>query len=113
MSFADECRHWTTPRWLSCIYERLLQPFSVTISGSLPISGDIAVSNFPNYKIPPYTRRTFVTTDGSITQINYFDGATQGLTTTRASNLDNLDAAVSSRSTLTKSDVQGAVIPLL
>jgi hypothetical protein len=77
MSFADECRHWTTPRWLSCIYERLLQPFSVTISGSLPISGDIAVSNFPNYKLPPYTRRTFVTTDGSITQINYFDGATQ------------------------------------
>jgi hypothetical protein len=37
----------------------------------------------------------------------------QGLTTTRASNLDNLDAAISSRSTLTKSDVQGAVIPLL
>jgi hypothetical protein len=77
MSFADECRHWTTPRWLSCIYERLLQPFAVTIDGTLPVSGDIAVSNFPNYKLPPYTRRTFVTTDGNITQINYFNGATQ------------------------------------
>ena len=37
----------------------------------------------------------------------------QGLTTARAANLDNLDVAVSTRSTLTKSDVQGAVIPLL
>jgi hypothetical protein len=37
----------------------------------------------------------------------------QGLTTARATNLDNLDATITSRSTLTKSDVQGAVIPLL
>jgi hypothetical protein len=37
----------------------------------------------------------------------------QGLTTTRASNLDNLDVAISTRSTLTKSDVQASVIPLL
>jgi hypothetical protein len=55
----------------------MLQPFAVTISGSLPISGDIAVSNFPNYKLPPYTRRTFTTTSGNITQIVYFDGVTQ------------------------------------
>ena len=69
MSLPDECRHWTTPRWLSCIYERLLSPFAV--------SGDISVANFPNYKLPPYTRRTFTTTDGNITRITYFDGATQ------------------------------------
>jgi hypothetical protein len=37
----------------------------------------------------------------------------QGLTTARAANLDNLDAAISSRSTLTKSDVQAAVLPIL
>lgn len=37
----------------------------------------------------------------------------QGLTSTRAGNLDNLDAAVSSRSTLTPSQVQAAVIPLV
>jgi hypothetical protein len=37
----------------------------------------------------------------------------QGLTTARATNLDNLDATITSRSTLTKSDVQGAVIPIL
>ena len=60
-----------------CIYERLLAPFAVTISGTIPLSGDIAVSNFPNYRIPPYTRRTFTSTDGNITQIVYFDGATQ------------------------------------
>jgi len=77
MSLPDECRHWTTPRWLSCIYERLLSPFAVTVSGSLPVSGDISVANFPNYKLPPYTRRTFTTTDGNITRITYFDGATQ------------------------------------
>jgi hypothetical protein len=37
----------------------------------------------------------------------------QGLTTTRAANLDNLDASVSSRSTLTAPQVQAAVIPIL
>jgi hypothetical protein len=37
----------------------------------------------------------------------------QGLTTARAANLDNLDVAVSTRSTLTKGDVQASVIPLL
>jgi hypothetical protein len=37
----------------------------------------------------------------------------QGLTTTRASNLDNLDASISSRSTLTAAQVQAAVIPIL
>jgi hypothetical protein len=37
----------------------------------------------------------------------------QGLTTTRAANLDNLDASVSSRSTLTASQVQAAVLPIL
>lgn len=82
MSFADECRHWTTPRWLSCIYERLLQPFSVTIDGTLPVSGSVSVTNFPDqrsssYSLPVFTRRTFVSTDGNITQINYFNGATQ------------------------------------
>lgn len=77
MSLPEECRHWTAPRWLSCIYERMLQPFSVTISGSLPVSGEVSVINFPNYKLPPYTRRTFTSTGGNITQITYFDGATQ------------------------------------
>jgi hypothetical protein len=37
----------------------------------------------------------------------------QGLTIARASNLDNLDVAISTRSNLTKSDVQASVIPLL
>jgi hypothetical protein len=37
----------------------------------------------------------------------------QGLTTTRAANLDNLDASVSSRSTLTAPQVQAAVLPIL
>ena len=37
----------------------------------------------------------------------------QGLTTSRAANLDNLNAAVSSRSTLTASQVQAAVLPIL
>lgn len=37
----------------------------------------------------------------------------QGLTTARASNLDNLDATISSRSILTASQVQAAVIPIL
>ena len=37
----------------------------------------------------------------------------QGLTTTRAANLDNLDATISSRSTLTASQVQAAVLPIL
>jgi hypothetical protein len=37
----------------------------------------------------------------------------QGLTTARATNLDNLDAAVSSRSTLTAPQVQAAVLPIL
>jgi hypothetical protein len=47
MSLPDECRHWTTPRWLSCIYERLLQPFAVTIDGTLPVAGSVDVNNFP------------------------------------------------------------------
>jgi hypothetical protein len=37
----------------------------------------------------------------------------QGLTTARATNLDNLDATISSRSTLTASQVQAAVLPIL
>lgn len=79
---SDDCRHWTTPRWLQCIYERMLKPFAVNIDGTLPISGSISVNNFPeqrssSYSLPVFNRRTFVTTDGSITQINYFNGATQ------------------------------------
>jgi hypothetical protein len=37
----------------------------------------------------------------------------QGYTTTRATNLDNLDATISSRSTLTPSQVTAAVLPIL
>jgi len=37
----------------------------------------------------------------------------QGLTTARATNLDNLDATISSRSTITASQVQAAVLPIL
>jgi hypothetical protein len=37
----------------------------------------------------------------------------QGLTTARAANLDNLDAAITTRSTLTKADITNAVIPLV
>ena len=77
MSLEAQCRAFTTPRWLACIYERLSAPFAVVVEGSLPVTGEVSVLNFPNYKLPPYTGRTFTTTDGNITQINYFDGSTQ------------------------------------
>lgn len=77
MSLEAQCRAFTTPRWLACIYERLSAPFAVVVEGSLPVTGEVSVLNFPNYKLPPYTGRTFTSTDGNITQIAYFDGSTQ------------------------------------
>jgi len=77
MSLEAQCRSYTTPRWLACIYERLSAPFAVVVDGSPRVTGEVSVLNFPNYKLPPYTRRTFTSTDGNITQIVYFNGATQ------------------------------------
>ena len=86
MSLEAQCRSYTTPRWLACIYERLSAPFAVTVEGSLPVTGGVSVLNFPNYKLPSYTGRTFTTTDGNITQITYFDGSTQVATRVLAYN---------------------------
>jgi hypothetical protein len=75
ITMSDDCRHWTTPRWLQTIYERFCKPFTawvavaidgttpaplnLTADGNLmtnitnfpstqPISGSVSVSNFPS-----------------------------------------------------------------
>jgi hypothetical protein len=47
MSLEAQCRAFTTPRWLACIYERLSAPFAITVDGTLPVAGSVDVNNFP------------------------------------------------------------------
>lgn len=85
---------------------------SGTAYGGGSLTGTLAVPSAGSVALGVPTDNTVGT--AVLTSANVQAALTsQGLTTARASNLDNLDAAISSRSTLTKSDVQGAVIPLL
>ena len=85
---------------------------SGTVYGGGSLTGTLAVPSAGSVALGVPTDNTVGT--AVLTAANVQTALTsQGLTTTRASNLDNLDVAISTRSTLTKSDVQGAVIPLL
>ena len=77
---------------------------SLTGTAAIPAAGSVALG------VP-----VDATTGTAVLSVANFQTAldAQGLTTARASNLDNLDAAVSSRSTLTASQVQAAVLPIL
>jgi len=120
---SDDCRHWTTPRWLQTIYERFCTPFTawtavasdgttpsplnLTSAGNLKVDigssvqidqvivdlsqveekqdisnsllTDISANTArtQSFSIPSYTSKTFTSSGGNITQITYFNGATQ------------------------------------
>jgi hypothetical protein len=91
MSLPDECRHWTTPRWLSCIYERLLSPFSVNVAGALPLptgaatsanqtTANTSLASIAGMSIPPNDFISLGYTGSNLTSVIYKLGGSGGTT---------------------------------
>lgn len=77
---------------------------ALTGTAAIPAAGSVALG----VPVDATTGTAVLTAANVQTALN-----SQGLTTARAANLDNLDATISSRSTLTAAQVQAAVIPIL